>query len=132
MTIEPVSNLESMVSAALANESGPTQERVRELIDGLRNSPLFDSVTDVEAEQLARRLEERVSVTQGLGTVLKEEDHRPWLAATKARIDSYYWGRYRKHLIQEGFPINGIAALDEANRPRLGSDAGPLKRRPLG
>ena len=114
MTIDPVSNLESMVSAALANESGPTQERVRELIDGLRNSPLFDSVTDVEAEQLARRLEERVSVTQGLGTVLKEEDHRPWLAATKAQIDSYYWNRYRKHLIQEGFPINGIAALDEA------------------
>ena len=108
-----VSNLESMASAALANEQGPTAESIRELIGNLRVLPMFGSVTDDDAERLAKRLEERVSITQHLGSILIDRDHQPWLDAARARIDPYYWNRYRSHLVQEGFPTSSVTALDD-------------------
>ena len=48
-----LSDLESMVSAALANQQGPTAENIRELIGNLRQLPMFGSVTDDDAERLA-------------------------------------------------------------------------------
>lgn len=101
---DQVSNLESMVSAALANQQGPTAENIRELIGNLRKLPMFGSVTDDDAERLARRIEERVSITKNLGSILIERDHRPWLYAARAQIEPYYWDRYRQHLIQEPPP----------------------------
>ena len=108
-----LSDLESMVSAALANQQAPTAENIRELIGGLRQLPMFSSVTDDDAERLAKRLEERVSIVQSLGPILIERDYTPWLDAARARIDPYYWNRYRQHLIQEGLPTASITTLDE-------------------
>ena len=105
--VDPLSNLESMVAASLANEQGPTAEGIRELIDNLRQLPMFESITEEDAEKLAKQFEERVSITQHLGSVLIERDHQPWLDAARARIEPYYWDRYRRHLIQEGFPNAG-------------------------
>ena len=84
---DSLSNLENMVSAALANQQGPTAESIRELIRNLRPLLMFESVTDTDAERLAKRLEERVSITQNLGSILIERDHQPWLDAARARID---------------------------------------------
>ena len=90
---EQLAVLESMVAAVLAGEQNPTGEFIRETIDDLRKSPIASDVSDEEAEQLARRFEERVSITQHLGSVLTEAAYRPWLDAVRARIDPYYWGR---------------------------------------
>ena len=111
--IDPLSNLESMVAASLANQQGPTGEGIRELIDNLRQLPMFEGVTEEDAERLAKRFEERVSITQNLGSVLIERGHQPWLDAARARIEPYYWNRYRQHLTQEGFPNVGVTTLDE-------------------
>ena len=73
----PLSDLESMVSAALANQQEPTAENIRELIGNLRQLPMFGSIADDDAERLAKRLEERVSITQHLGSILIERDHTP-------------------------------------------------------
>ena len=109
---EQLAVLESMVAAALAAEQNPTGEFIRETIDGLRQSPIAAGVSDEAAEQLARQFEERVSITQHLGSVLTEATYHPWLDAARARIDPYYWGRYKQLLTQQGFPVNVVSALD--------------------
>ena len=131
---DPISNLESMVAAALANQQGPTAEQIRELINGLRQLPMFQGITEEDAELLAKRFGERVSITQNLGSVLTERDHQPWLDAARVRIEPYYWNRYQQHLTQEGFPNSVVTTLDEVTARVLGlmqdpSRSGPWDRR---
>ena len=128
--VDTLSNLESMVAAGLANRQGPTGEDIRKLIGDLRQLSIFDGVTEDEAERLAKRFEERVSITQHLGSILIERDHRPWLDAARARIDPYYWNRYRQHLIQEGFPAASITTLDDVTDRVLGLMQDPLRDGP--
>ena len=127
---DPLSNLESMVAASLANQQGSTAESIRELIDNLRQLPMFDGVTEEDAERLAQRFEERVSITQHLGSILIERGHQPWLDAARARIEPYYWNRYRQHLIQEGFPNAGVTTLDDVTDRVLGLMQNPLRDGP--
>ena len=127
---DPLSNLESMVAASLANQQGSTAESIRELIDNLRQLPMFDGVTEEDAERLAKRFEERVSITQHLGSILIERGHQPWLDAARARIEPYYWNRYRQHLTQEGFPNAGVSTLDDVTDRVLGLMQDPLRDGP--
>ncbi|MDE2837958.1 MAG: Z1 domain-containing protein [Chloroflexota bacterium] len=127
---DPLSNLENVVAAALANQQEPTGEGIRELINGFRHLPMFESVAEEDAELLAKRFEEKVSVTQHLGAVLTERDHQPWLDAARARMEPYYWDRYRRHLIQEGFPNAGVITLDEVTDRVLGLMQDPLRDGP--
>ena len=76
--VDSLSNLESMVAAGLANRQGPTGEDIRKLIGDLRQLSMFDGVTEDDAERLAKLFEERVSITQHLGSILIERDHQPW------------------------------------------------------
>lgn len=131
---EQLAVLESMVAAVLAGEQNPTGEFIRGTIDDLRKSPIASGISDEEAEQLARRFEERVSITQHLGSVLTEATYRPWLDAARARIDPYYWGRYKQLLTQQGFPVNVVSALDSVTDRVLDllqdpSTEGPWDRR---
>ena len=128
---DPFSNLESMVAASLANQQGATAEGIRALIDNLRQLPMFDGVvTEEDAERLAKRFEERVSITQHLGSILIERGHLPWLDAARARIEPYYWNRYSQHLTQEGFPSSVVATLDEVTDRVLGLMQDPLRDGP--
>ena len=127
---DPLATLEGMMGAALANEQAPTSERIRKLISDIRTLQMFVSVTEEAAERLAKRFEERVSITQRLGSVLTERNHQPWLPAARAQIDPYYWSRYRQHLIQEGFPSSVVATLDEVTDRVLGLMQNPLRDGP--
>ena len=129
---DPLATLEGMMGAALATEQAPTSERIRKLISDIRTLQMFVSVTEEAAERLAKRFEERVSITQRLGSVLTERNHQPWLPAARAQIDPYYWSRYRQHLIQEGFPGSVVATLDEVTDRGLGADAESPARWALG
>ena len=128
--VDPLSNLESIAAAALANQREITGEGIRELIDDLRQLPMFHGVIDDDAERLARKLEERVSITQHIGSVLIERDHLPWLDAARARIEPYYWDRYQQHLIQEGFPPASVATLHDVTERVLGLMQDPERNGP--
>lgn len=132
--VEQLAVLESMVAAVLADQQNPTGESIREVINGLRMSPIASAVDDEAAEQLARRFEERISITQHVGSVLTESEYRPWLDAERSRIDPYYWDRYRRFLTQQGFASGVVSALDEVTDRVLGllqdpSSQGPWDRR---
>ena len=111
--VDPLSTLENMAAVNLADQQAPTGEQIRELIKILCQTPIFEGVTENDAERIARRLEERMSITQPIGSVLTERDHLPWLDAAMVEIDSYYWNRYRGHLNREGFATAAITTLDE-------------------
>lgn len=126
--------LENMVSAQLAQESLPTPERIRELINAVRQIPLCSSVDDAAAERLALDFEERHGVTMTIGSVLTEPEYEPWLDSVRAGINPYYWGRYRKLLAEKRFTGQVIATLDNVTERILGllenpAKAGPWDRR---
>jgi hypothetical protein len=94
MTIE-LEELEAGVEAQLARAKEITPELIRIWIARYR---VMFTITDQEAEQLAKRLETRHDVTMRFGSQLTGLDFTPWLEPAKAGIDWYYWERYRRLL----------------------------------
>lgn len=119
--------LESMVGAQLAREPLPTPERIRELIEALRDTPLCADVSPVDAEKLALEFEERHGVEMKIGAFLTETDYEPWLDTARASIVPYYWKRYRQLLVQQGFSGHVLATLDGVTDRILGLLENPKK-----
>src|SRR3954471_6172869 len=105
-----LTNLEGFVESLLLREPVVTSQLIRDMITKLQTLPLCQVSPD-EAESLARRFEERHAVTIEFGSVLKAEGYRPWLEGELARIDPYYWDRYRKLLESKYLPPNVISTL---------------------
>lgn len=110
-------SLEGMTSISIATKAGPhTATSIREIIAQLRDMPMFaGNVGDGEAEEVARRIEEKFGISMGLGAIVDAEDFRPWLrdARINGDIDDFYWGRYRQLLNLKGLPKSVIEATDE-------------------
>jgi hypothetical protein len=109
-----LTRLDGVVSQLVADQSIPTAESIRETITLMRMSPMFGEVSDDDAEQLARQLEERIGISMGLGAVVGDHEFRPWLNDAKAGglIDPYYWNRYKSLLQLKRLPRDVITATD--------------------
>lgn len=125
-----LTTLETMVGAQLARERMPEPARIRELISQVRQLPMCSDISDEDAEQLALQFEETHGVSMKIGSVLVEEGYEPWLGASKASIDPYYWGRYRRLLTEKGFSGDVLATLDEVTDRILGLLENPKKDGP--
>jgi hypothetical protein len=119
--------LENMVGAQLAKEPLPTPQRIRELIEAVRNLPFCVGVSSDEAERLALEFEERHGVEMKIGAFLTETDYEPWLDTARASIIPYYWKRYRQLLVQQGFSGHVLATLDDVTDRILGLLENPQK-----
>ena len=112
-----LSSLEGMASVYMASNPGlHTAASIRETIAQLRGTPMFSGkVTDDEAEELARLIEEKYGISMGLGAIVDAEDFRPWLhdARINGEFGDFYWGRYRQLLNLNGLPKSVIDATDE-------------------
>lgn len=108
-------NLDAVVSQLISGQERPTEESIREMISSMRIAPPFKSVTDEQAELLARQIEERIGVSMGVGAVVSDTDFVPWLNDAKAsgRIDPYYWNRYRQLLQKKRMPRDVVTSTDE-------------------
>ena len=122
---EALTQIENMVWTHLIDAQAHTPESIREMIAGVRELSFIGDITDDEAERLARQFEERVNVTQNIGSRLIDRGHQPWLDAAKENIDPYYWSRYRRHLVREGFPPASVTSLDEVTDRVLGMMQNP-------
>lgn len=125
-----LTTLETMVGAQLARERMPEPIRIRELISQVRQLPMCSDISDEDAEHLALKFEETHGVSMKIGSVLVEEGYEPWLGASKASIDPYYWGRYRRLLTEKGFSGDVLATLDEVTDRILGLLENPKKDGP--
>ena len=119
--------LEDMVSAFISHEKAPTQELLRSTIAMVRATPLFASITDAQAEFLARQLEEKLDVSMAKGAQLTTPDFLPWLPSRRKDINPFYWDRYRKLLVQQGLPPGVISTLDEVTERITGLLENPEK-----
>lgn len=122
MMSDQIESLETMVTAMLAKEMRPTEERVRQLIAQIRELPFLSGVTDGDAETLAKRIEERHGISMGLGAGVASKDFEPWLSDAKIRgeIDGYYWDRYRRLLVENRLPPDVVSGMDEVTDRILG------------
>lgn len=111
-----LSSLEGMTSMYMASQPGPhTAQTIRDLIAQLRVTAMFaDKVSDEDAEDLARLIEEKHGISMGFGAIVDATDFRPWLhdAKINGEIGDFYWGRYRKLLNLKGLPKSVIDATD--------------------
>lgn len=109
-----LSMLDGVVSQLVADQERPTEDSIRETIEAMRVSPMFVSVTNEEAEQLARSLEERIGISMGFGAVVSDREFRPWLQDARANglAEPYYWGRYKRLLQQKRYPVDVITSTD--------------------
>jgi len=122
--------LETMVGAVLARQPLPTPQGIRDMIQLLRQGPLYTTVTDEDAERLAKMLEERHGVTMKAGSLLTKQGYEPWLDAARIRITPYYWNRYRQLLTERGFSGHVIATLDTVTDRVLGLMESPERPGP--
>jgi hypothetical protein len=116
--VKPIlSSLEGMTSMYMASQQAPhTAQSIRDIIAQLRVMPMFaGQITDGEAEELARVMEEKYGISMGLGAIVDAQDFRPWLhdARINGEFGDFYWSRYRKLLNLKGLPKSVIDATDE-------------------
>ena len=101
---------------AIMGLTGPTHspDEIRAMVEEVRGLTRFAELTAEDIEQVAKRIEERVTITQQEGSAVTEREHQPWLNAARAEMDPYYWVRYKDYLFREKlFPPSGISTLDE-------------------
>lgn len=125
---EDLAQTEAGVESQLAREKEVTPELIRTWI--ARHRVMF-SITDEEAERLARQLEARHDVTMRFGSQLTAQDFKPWLESAKIGINWYYWDRYRRLLREEMKLSKGVIATihDETERT-LGLLGNPSAQNP--
>ncbi|WP_133405873.1 Z1 domain-containing protein [Parashewanella tropica] len=69
-------------------------------------------ISEQDIELTVAKLEERFDISMTLGVVFKADNYKPWLHERRGDINWFYWGRYKKHLINSGFPPKVVTQLD--------------------
>ncbi len=127
MTNPNIEQLERAVEAQLASEADITPASIRDWVARFR--AIF-SVSDDDAERLARRFEVRHDVAMRVGSVLVERGFAPWLDAALADIDFFYWERYRRLLGAKHFSRQVIDTMHRETDRILGLLEDPRKLTP--
>lgn len=126
---EQIEELRAVVGGILAKRNVPiTAEGIRQLVEMLRPTALFDLVADEDAEQIARWAETVQDVSMAEGATL-QTDFEPWLEDARADIDPYYWSRYRDFLA-ERLGRHVLATFDTVTDRILGLLENPRKEGP--
>ena len=112
------------VGALLGSEL-PTPEAIRGYVDQLRRS--FPGVTDEEAQRLVHEFETVHGVTMRDGAAFKETGFEPWLEDARLAWDPYYWDRYKRFLVKQGFSAHVLATMDRVTDRILGFLENPAR-----
>lgn len=124
---EAKESLQAIVRTFLANETHPTPERIRELIEKYQ---VLHPVSAEEAEALARHFETVHQVHMDVGACLTDGLFEPWLDGRRVSIDPYYWSRYKDLLVGKSFNNQVLSALDDVTDRVLGLLENPEKPGP--
>lgn len=108
-----------------------TPETIRELIAFQSANPLNPvQLSGDEIEQIAKAVEHQFGLTMEEGTlIVDDENFEPWLhlKKTSENFEPYFWNRYEKLLLQNGFAPPVIAAIDNITDKIVGRLEDPEK-----
>ncbi len=125
MSIQTYDMLRSMVESAVFHQP-VTAERLRQLIVELANT-VAPSLSESQMEDIARDIEYKDGISVGLGAIVDSDEFEPWLDDSKADIDPFYWGRYKKLLLNTGLPKDVVITTDEMTDKILSRLGNPKK-----
>ena len=90
----------------------PTEEEIDGVLDRLSIAFGADAAIALEAKHL---LHARFAIRMDLGETLTNiDEHEPWLDARRGSIDPFYWDRYRKLLLLNGWSPLVATTLDRS------------------
>lgn len=132
-------DFENQVRNNLNNRSAVSPELIRQVIRLTLDiqGPEAPNFVDKEVfvEQIARSLEEKLDISMPDATVI-QLPFKEWLGERRASADLYFWDRYRKSLLQDGFGKEVVGTISRDTDKIVGlledpEKAGPWKRRGL-
>jgi hypothetical protein len=133
-------DFENQVRSNLNNRTTVTPELIRQIIRLTLDiqGPEAPHFTDKEVfiEQMARSLEERLDICMPDATVI-QLPFKEWLSERRTSVaDLYFWDRYRKSLLQDGFGKEVVGTISRDTDKIVGlledpTKTGPWKRRGL-
>ena len=103
-----------MTWAMLRSRSAVSESEIRESVGTLRDT-LFTELTDEAVDRVIRRLEERLDVRMGAGSVISDKTVKPWLSEARRDMDQSYWEAYAKYLEEEGFSAGPHGVIQAIN-----------------
>lgn len=97
--------LEGMISTFMNTkypDAPPTEAEFDAEVDTLRQ--ILEQkypVNDEEFAEIKRKLKANIVVQMDMGILIKDKQtHFPWLSARRAKLDFFFWSRYKKYLEQ--------------------------------
>jgi len=100
--------------AALKSRPAVSEEEIKETVSTLSVAVAPDLLNDA-IQRVIRRLEERLNVRMGAGSVISDKTVKAWLPNARRSMEQPYWKAYEKYLEEEGFsagPDGVIRAID--------------------
>lgn len=102
-----------LVRRSLRVRKNITRDEIRKMIESFAYG-ISHVLEEDEIRKVVKIIEEETQWTMGLGsTITDNSEHKKWLLQNRQNIDWYYWERYKKQLIEDGFGTNVVDTMDE-------------------
>lgn len=93
--------LKKNIVLSLPSDRFPKEEEILLIGTQFRSLPMF-LVEDDEFNFLIKEIHAETGIDMQLGTKVVA-DHFPWVKARSSKIDPFYWDRYQKYLLKDGW-----------------------------
>lgn len=127
--IEKITN--DVIYKLSKNPESKTPEIIRQLIAFESDDPLNPvKLTSEQIEHIAKEVEHQFGLTMEEGTlIVDDEDFEPWLhdKKTSEHFEPYFWSRYEKLLLQNGFAPPVVSSIDNVTDKIVGRLGNPDK-----
>ena len=121
-------DLQNNAIGILSNMPVRTPEQVRLVLRTVL--PLYPdlsaTINEGQIEEAARQIEARLSISMSDASTIQVE-FEEWLPSRRASLTPYYYGRYRKHLANQGFGSAVLGVLDKDTDKIVGLMQDPEK-----
>jgi hypothetical protein len=118
-----------IATSVISSRDAVDNKTIRDAVEQAAMLPMFAEM-NLDLDRLEELLISKYQVSMTEGATLIDQDHKPWLAQSKAGIDWYYWRRYRKYLGQTGLSPNVVNTVDSTTDRVLGLIENPLRSDP--
>lgn len=118
--------LERMIVDSVRVDSVPTESQIAAIANDLNSIPRYQ-VSTIELNEVLRRVHARLQISMDIGHAVTE-NHHPWLAGRKAKINPFFWNRFREYLNADlKWPPRVVGRLDQVTDEILNLMGNPDK-----